>query len=158
MNEYPKALSSYEKALEIRTTITSSESSRFGYFLQQHREWCTTNWASIRKHFRLTKKHLKFDNNSLPPNRPDLASSYNNIGRVYDQMGEYSKALSSHKKALEIKQQLLPPNHPDLASSYNNIGVVHHHMGNYSTARSFYENAVNIAQHSLLSNHPHLLM
>ncbi|CAF4303304.1 unnamed protein product, partial [Rotaria sordida] len=32
---------------------------------------------------------------ALPPNHPDLATSYNNIGLVYNNMGEYSKALSS---------------------------------------------------------------
>jgi len=29
----------------------------------------------------------------LPSNHPDLATSYNNIGSVYDNMGDYSKAL-----------------------------------------------------------------
>ena len=100
MGEYSKALSSYEKSLEIR---------------QQ----------------------------SLPPNHPDLAASYNNIGIVYSNMGEYSKALSSLEirkmsynnigsvygleieKSHAIRQQSLPPNHPDLAASYMGIGNVY---------------------------------
>ena len=60
---------------------------------------------------------------TLPPNHPDLATSYSNIAAVYQNMGEYSKALSLHEKALEIVQKTLPPNHPDLATSYSNIGV-----------------------------------
>ena len=83
---------------------------------------CIPTWVNIRKHFRLTKKHLQFDNNHflriiliwLIPTTTSV--------RVYYNMGDYSKALSSHEKALAIRQQSLPPNHPDLASSYNNIG------------------------------------
>ena len=70
---------------------------------------------NIRKHFLSYEKALEIRQQSLPSNHPDLASSYNNIGIVYDSMGEYSKALSSYEKALEIRQQSLPPNHPDLA-------------------------------------------
>ncbi|CAF4213494.1 unnamed protein product, partial [Rotaria sordida] len=78
MGEYSKALSSYERSLEI----------------------------------------LKI---ALPPNHPDLAASYNNIGNVYYNMGEYSKALSLYERSFEIRKIALPPNHPDFAQSYNNI-------------------------------------
>ena len=93
---------------------------------------------------------------SLPANHPDLATSYNNIGGVYDSMGEYPKALSFFKKALDIWQKSLPANHPDLATSYNNIGGVYDSMGEYSKALSFYEKALAIRQKSLPANHPSL--
>ena len=69
MGEYSKALSSYERSLEIYKV-------------------------------------------ALPPNHPDLATSYNNIGLVYHNMGEYSKALSYYERSLEIYKVALPPNHP----------------------------------------------
>ncbi|CAF4392350.1 unnamed protein product, partial [Rotaria sordida] len=78
MGEYSKALSSYERSLEIKKL-------------------------------------------ALPPNHPDLAASYNNIGCMYRDMGEYSKALSSQERSLEIRKIALPPKHPDLAYSYNGI-------------------------------------
>ncbi len=67
MDEYAKALLSFEKALQIR---------------QQ----------------------------SLPPNHPDLAMSFSNIGNVYAEMEETAKELSYHEKAPEIQQQALSPN------------------------------------------------
>jgi tetratricopeptide (TPR) repeat protein len=88
------------------------------------------------------EKSLEIDKKTLPPNHPDLGSSYNNIGNMYFNMGDYSKALLSHEKAIEIKQQSLSPNHPALATSYNNIGAAYEYMGNYSKARLFYERAV----------------
>ncbi|CAF4164947.1 unnamed protein product [Rotaria sordida] len=93
MGEYSKALSSYERSLEITKV-------------------------------------------ALPPNHPELAASYNNIGLVYYNMGEYSKALSSYERSLEITEIALPPNHPDLAGSYGNIGNVYSKMGEYSKALS----------------------
>ena len=75
---------------------------------------------------------------------------------VYDSMGDYPKALSSHGKALEIRKQSLPSNHPDLGMSYGHIGNVYRIMGNSSKALSFCQLAVDIAQQSLPSNHPYL--
>ncbi|CAF4302846.1 unnamed protein product, partial [Rotaria sordida] len=70
------------------------------------------------------EKVLKILEKALPPNHPDLAQSYNNIGAVCYNMGNYSKALEFYEKALKIFEKALPPNHPDLATLYNNIGRV----------------------------------
>ncbi|CAF4317802.1 unnamed protein product, partial [Rotaria sordida] len=69
----------------------------------------------------LYERSLEIQKIALPPNHPDLATSYSNIGIVYDKMGEYSKALSLYERAFDIDKKALPPNHPDLASDYNNI-------------------------------------
>jgi len=104
----------------------------------------------------LHEKALEIRQQTLPPNHPYLAMSYNNIGMVYRSMGEYPQALSYYEKDLAISRQSLPSNHPDLAISYNNIGMVYDKMGNYSRARSSYEKALEIQQQSLPSNHPNL--
>ncbi|CAF4380811.1 unnamed protein product, partial [Rotaria sordida] len=58
------------------------------------------------------KAHKIFEK-ALPPNHPNLATSYNNIGQVYKDMGNYSKALEYYEKALKIREKALPSNHPD---------------------------------------------
>jgi tetratricopeptide (TPR) repeat protein len=102
------------------------------------------------------EKALPIQQQSRPPNHPDLARSYKNIGNVYRSMGDYPRALSFYEKPLAIEQQSLPPNHPDLASSYNNIGSVYTSMGDYPKALLFYEKALAIRQQSLPPNHPDL--
>jgi tetratricopeptide (TPR) repeat protein len=77
MGDYPKTLSSYEKALEI-------------------------------------------SQKSLPPNRPDLATSCYNIDLLYEKMGEYLKARSFYERAVSIVRQSLQSNHHDL-KNYRNI-------------------------------------
>jgi len=63
--------------------------------------------GSIQKRSDFIKKSLEIDQKTLPANHPHLATSCNNIGRVYDNMGEYSKALSYYEKDLEISQKTL---------------------------------------------------
>ena len=111
-------------------------------------------------HKESTQKHSNIMRNqswkSLPPNHPDLATSYGNIGQVYSKMGEYSKALEYYEKSMEIQRKSLPPNHPDLATSYNNIGQVYSNMGEYSKALEYYEKSMEIRRKSLPPNHPDL--
>ncbi|CAF4948990.1 unnamed protein product [Rotaria socialis] len=61
---------------------------------------------------------------SLPPTHPDLASSYNNIGQLYEEMEEYSKALPLLEKALGIWRKSLPPTHPNIKIAMNAIDRV----------------------------------
>ncbi len=90
----------------------------------------------------------------LPPNYLNLANSCNNIGSLYHNMGEHSKALLFYEKALEIRQKTLLLNHPHLATSYTNIGLVDDNLCEYSKALSYFEGALNILQDSLPPNHP----
>ena len=78
------------------------------------------------------------------------------LGWVYDEMGKYSKALSSYKRSLEIRKIVLPPNHHDLARSYNNIGTVYLKTGEYSKALLSYERSLEIYKVALPPNHPDL--
>ncbi len=45
---------------------------------------------------------------------PSLPTSYGNLDLVYDNMGEYSKALAYFEHALDISQRSVPPNHPNI--------------------------------------------
>ena len=102
------------------------------------------------------EKCLDMRQKTLPANHPSLATSYNNIGSVYDSMGEYSKALSYYEKCLDMQKKTLPANHPSLATSYNNIGSVYDHMGEYSKALSYYEKCLDMRQKTLPANRPDL--
>ena len=153
--EYSKALSSFERSLEIRKVALPPNhpdlaKSYWGIGLVY------SNMGEYSKALSSYERSLEIMKVALPPNHPDLAASYNNIGSVYDNMGEYSKALSSYERSLEIKKVALPPNHPSLAASYNNIGLVYSNMGEYSKALSSYERSLEIMKVALPPNHPSL--
>ncbi|CAF0898807.1 unnamed protein product [Didymodactylos carnosus] len=96
--------------------------------------------------------HMLLDDTSL--DQSDRALAHNNLGRVYDNKGDYEKALKSYEKSLEIKLISLPPNHPSIATTYNNIGLVYDNQGDYEKALKSYEKSLEIKLISLLPNHP----
>ncbi|CAF3341677.1 unnamed protein product, partial [Rotaria sp. Silwood2] len=117
-------------------------------------EYARNNMGEYSKALSLYERSLEIQKIALPPNHPDFAGSYNNIGSVNYSMGEYSKALSSYERSLEIQKIALPPNHPDLAFSYEAIGLVYYSMGEYSKALSSYERSLEIQKIALPPNHP----
>ncbi|CAF4676199.1 unnamed protein product, partial [Rotaria sp. Silwood2] len=78
------------------------------------------------------------------------------LGMVYDDLGEYSKAITFYERALDIKEKTVPQNLPALATSYNNIGNVYAKTGEYSKALSSYERSLEIWKIALPPNHPDL--
>ena len=82
-----------------------------------------------------------------------VAVSYNNIGSVYNDKGEYDKALEFHNKALTIRKAKLGEEHPDVAGSYNNIGSVYYMKGDYDKALDFYNKDLAIRKSKLGEEH-----
>ena len=155
MGEYSKALSSYERSLEIYKVALPPNHRNLAHPYNN----IGLVYDSMGEYSKALSSHeqsLEIRKTVLPPNHPDLAASYNNIGSVYYNMGEYAKALSSYERSLEIRKVALPPNHPDLAASYNNIGNVYKDMGEYSKALSYYEQSLEIKKVALPPNHPDL--
>ncbi|CAF4213194.1 unnamed protein product, partial [Didymodactylos carnosus] len=99
-------------------------------------------------------KALKIRIKALPPDHPDIANTYNNIGIVQWNKGEYDLALMNYDKALKIRIKALPPDHPHIASTYNNIGALHQNKGEYDLALMNYDKALKIKIKALPPDHP----
>ena len=84
----------------------------------------------------------------------DIATSYNNIGLVYNRQGDYDKALEFYFKALDIYEKVLGKEHPYTATSYNNIGSVYWKQGIYDKALEYYFKALDIKEKVLGKEHP----
>jgi tetratricopeptide (TPR) repeat protein len=54
-----------------------------------------------------------------------VASTYGNIGLVYEKQGLYEKALEYYQKDLEITVRVVGHDHLDVAKTYNNVGGVY---------------------------------
>ena len=55
------------------------------------------------------------------PEHPVTATSYNNIGALYNNQGEYAKALKYLGKTLAIWERVLGPDHPDTKTVMENM-------------------------------------
>ena len=59
------------------------------------------------------------------PTRMSVAMTYDKMGNVYYQLGNFEKALEMHKKNLDIKLKIVGPAHVAVATTKKNIGVVY---------------------------------
>ncbi|CAF3673503.1 unnamed protein product [Rotaria sordida] len=87
MGEYAKALSSYERSLEIQKVALppnhpdlAASYNNIGLVYN--------NMGEYSKALSSYERSLEIQKIALPPNHPDFAQSYNNIGMVYYNMGE----------------------------------------------------------------------
>ena len=149
--------------LEVHLTLVGENDQEMGELTRHVREemgsrtgWDRLGWILIKIGQSEKAKilyQLLLEKVSSDKERGDYLDM---LGNVYDDMGEYSKALSSYEQSLEIYEVTLSPNHPDLAASYNNIGNVYSKMGEYSKALSSYEQSLEIRKVALPPNHPDL--
>ena len=91
--------------------------------------------------------------NVLGPNHVDVATSYDNLGLVYQAMGELEQAKDYHQRAIEIYINVLGPNHIDVATSYNNLGLVYEGMAELEQAKDYHQRALEIRINVLGPNH-----
>ena len=75
---------------------------------------------------------------------------------VYNNQGEYEKALEWYEKGLEIKLKTLGHDHPNTASTYFCLGALYDNMKDYKTSLENLELALAIYLKSLGPNHPQI--
>ena len=71
---------------------------------------------------------------TLPPEHPDIAVSFNNIGLVYYRQEKLDKAIDYFNQTLEIEKKIMKSNNPSLIITLNNIGYVYASLGQYDQA------------------------
>ena len=73
-----------------------------------------------------------------------VARSCNNIGVVYDEKGDFKKALVHYQKGLEIMLKLLGSEHLSVADSFYNVGNVYSTLGQHERAFEYYQKSLDI--------------
>jgi CHAT domain-containing protein/tetratricopeptide (TPR) repeat protein len=84
------------------------------------------------------------DNHQNTGNRYGEASSLNNLGNIYNLLGEYSPAINYYKQSLKIQQEI--GNRSGEAESLNALGSIYDSMGEYLQAIDCHQQCLNIHQ------------
>jgi len=92
----------------------------------------------------------------LPPEHPDLATSYNNLGGTYLALGDFQKCIEYVEVALVIREKVLSLEHPHLATSYNNLAVTYGELGEHQKGLEYNQKALDIRAKVLSPEHPDL--
>ena len=104
------------------------------------------------------EKSLSLRKKVLGEEHPYTADSYNNIGTIYDDLGEHEKALEYYQKALDIRKIVLGEDHPYTADSYNNIGAIYNDIDENQKALEFHLKALSIRKQALGEDHPDIAL
>ena len=84
-----------------------------------------------------------------------MEDTYNNMGIVFKELGDYEKAFSLPEgTALDIKIKSLGGAHVSVADTKQNIGIVHGKRGDQGLATQYFREAYAIYLKSLGANHP----
>jgi len=75
---------------------------------------------------------------------------YNNIGGMYEQVGDIDRAWKKCSKALQIKVKLTGEEHADVAKIYLNMGQIKRHTQDLKGAIEYVEKAQKV-KHQMLS-------
>lgn len=111
-------------------------------------------YALYEEYEEIAHELLKIRLSIFGQDHPDVASTYNNIGTAYADLGEYDKAMEYDQKALSILVSVYGENHPEVAKSYNNIGFVYDGLGESGKALECYEKSLSIRLAVHGENHP----
>ncbi len=90
------------------------------------------------------------------PHHPNVGKVLNNLGGVYENLGEYDRARDYHRRALATFEQALGANHPYVGISLNNLANVYHRQRDFPTALAYNLRVLSIRQKTLGANHPYL--
>lgn len=77
---------------------------------------------------------------------------YGQLGKINEDQGNYSDAVSLYDKTLEVYRRLGCPDHFEIGTLYNNIGKLYHSMGEYSKALLHYQKSLEMEENRSLPN------
>jgi tetratricopeptide (TPR) repeat protein/predicted Ser/Thr protein kinase len=140
---YDEAAARYDQALSIYTGAYHPYRSEVAGV---HSHMGTLEWR--RKNYQASLQHLlaafEIQREELGERHVLTAVTLNNIGELYETIGDPDQAMEHYRLALEIEEDVFPPGHPYLAYPLTGIGRVHLTGGQPRAALPFLERALAI--------------
>lgn len=152
IHKYNEALQLYEEACRIQENLKPRPDLELAMTYENLGLFHTNKDPS--KALDYHKKALEIRQRCLHPKHPNLATSYNNIGLIYDQFGEFQTALIYYEKTMAIYRDSLPPNHHWLATLLKNAALAEASLKQYDSALNHLQQALNIRNIVFPKNHP----
>ena len=96
------------------------------FYSQENVDSCLFYWEKSAKLF-----------SEYHPDHADYATSLNNLGVLYSDLGDYAKAEEYHLQSLAIRKKVLGEEHADYANSLYNLGNLYRDLGDYAKAEEY---------------------
>ena len=167
--KYEEAISSYKRAIKYAKTtygeVHDSIGAAFNSLSVLYYHLMASTCSSIDSVGK-SKEYLKYAKEyserslvirieTLGPNHQDVATTYNNIGRLHVMQGHFKSALECYEKALRIRADTLTKNSLDYAATAFNAGQSYHHTSIHelSKALKYYKEFLSVAVKRFTKNH-----
>lgn len=153
MAEYDKAITLYEKSLEIykdileeeHPTIATNYNDLAGVYVRQ---------GEYDKAENLYKKGLEIQEKVLGENNFYTTCIYSNIAYIYRRQGKYEQARELIEKCVKIREHLFGKDHIETVKSYYGLAEVLRKQKNYDQAERLLNISLEIQKNNLKQNHP----
>jgi tetratricopeptide (TPR) repeat protein len=155
MGEYKKALSLYQRTLEIVEVLLSPEHPDVAVVLNNMAR-LYENMGEYEKALSFCQRALEIVELTLSPEHPDVAAILNNMAGIYKSIGKYDKALPLYQRSLEIFERVLGPEHIHVATTLNDIAGLYENMGEYEKALPLFQRSLLTYENILGSEHSYV--
>jgi tetratricopeptide (TPR) repeat protein len=122
------------------------------YMSTGRREYIHDTMIYTEAHLRLSIAEAVM-NHFVGVEKDEIGLLFNEIALVYDDRGDYPKALDWYHKDLAISEKVLGLEHESTATTYNNIAEVYRMQEDYPTALEWYQKALKIREKVLGKDH-----
>jgi len=147
----------YQNAANVYREVASSKNDTFlwGKYVRCMYDvaWNLTNQSEFDSALRELNETLKVCEKTLPENHIQKANIYNGLGRVYNSISVYNKALISYEKSLAIIEIFYGKKHTLTAKCYNNIGNTYTYKSEYNKAIECYQKSLFIYKETVGTEH-----
>ncbi len=148
---YPRALEYYQKSIKITEELGDRKGMSISYNNIGLIYWNQGNYPKVHpvKRDSLFNRALEYYQKSLKireelGDRKGISDSYNNIGIIHYEQGNYSRALEYYQKSLKITEEL--GDRDGIATSLGNIAGLNIELKNYTNAIVEANKSLNIAK------------
>ena len=128
LGDYPNAISYFEQALEIYRKV------------EDKKEVGGTGGNLLESFFTALVEASGLE--AFDEGKRGVAGSLGNLGLVYENLGDYPKAISYYKQALEICREI--DDKDGVGAALGNLGLIYESLGDYPKAISYHKQALGI--------------
>jgi tetratricopeptide (TPR) repeat protein len=149
LGEYQKALKHYHDALTIQTELKEKRGDILGNIglvyntLGEYQKSLDFHQQALGLHRNIVEQlDETADKQTELVAQQAVSNDLSNLGIVYDNLGQYKKALSFYKQALAIKKDIADQH--GMAKVLSNMGTGYKHLSDYPKAQMYYNQALQI--------------
>ncbi|CAF0854652.1 unnamed protein product [Adineta steineri] len=153
IGDYDLSVTYHKKALEIHSYISNNDQpisiayNKLGAALRQKKQY--------EEALKVYQECLQIEQRKLNgnPESEEIATTYYNMGILYEEQDKFHEALDYYNKSLLIRSKYLPSDHYKIARIYRGMGETYYYHGDYELALENLTKSLEMSEKSRTETH-----